>query len=335
MHLLGSALTRRGHAVTAFALNPPQEPADYVFEQIPLPDVVRNSPRAALYLAPWWVSRINFDKFDVIHAHGDDHFIRTQRPVIRTFYGTARAEARYSTKLRHKIYHLSVVPFELVSEQRATAVVAISSVTQRYLTRKAVLIPCGYDPSIFAPSTTKSVSPSILFVGDLGTRKRGQWLLEVFQRVVREAIPTAELWLVTTQPVSAPGTRWFGRVPTSKLVDLYRRAWLFCLPSVYEGFGVPYIEAMASGTTVVATPNGGAEEVLGAGQFGSIAQDHQLGRELVRLLNDNIDRDAFRIRGLNRAREYRIDLIAERYEALYDSLLRGGGKQPVNMAAAT
>jgi glycosyltransferase involved in cell wall biosynthesis len=94
---------------------------------------------------------------------------------------------------------------------------------------------------------------------------------------------------------------------------------------------------MASGTAVVATPNGGAEEVLGAGQFGRIAQDHQLGGELVRLLNDNVDRDDFRMRGLDRAKEYRIDLIAERYEALYGSLLRGGDdrEQPVNMAAAT
>ena len=50
--------------------------------------------------------------------------------------------------------------------------------------------------------------------------------------------------------------------PLERLIELYQQAWLFCLPSSYEGFGVPYIEAMSCGTPVVATPNAGAREVL-------------------------------------------------------------------------
>lgn len=49
------------------------------------------------------------------------------------------------------------------------------------------------------------------------------------------------------------GVRVLGKVSLERLTEFYRRAWLFCLPSSYEGFGVPYIEAMASGTAVVAT----------------------------------------------------------------------------------
>lgn len=317
MHLLADAMARRGHQVTVFSLNPPPEPTAYAYRVIPAPPSLLTHPRLALYLAPWWVSRISLDDFDIVHAHGDDHFLRTRRPVVRTFYGTARAEARYSTKLRHKLYHLSVVPFESISQRRATVVVAISRTTQHSLRVPSVIIPCGYDPAVFSPARSKSANPSILFVGDLGTRKRGDWLADVFIRFVKKALPEAELWMVTTESISAPGVRWFGRLPTTALAELYREAWIFCLPSRYEGFGVPYVEAMGSGTSVVATRNGGAEEVLDGGRFGRIVSDDGLGAELVALLGDSSTRDSLVAKGLERSRQYEISRIADQYEDLY------------------
>src|SRR5713226_6254198 len=118
MHLLATALVRRGHQVTVYALNPPSVDGGYNYCPITIPNVLRTRPRAGLYLVPWWVSRIALDDCDVVHAHGDDQFLRTNRPVVRTFYGAACAEARYSTKLRHRLYHWSMVPFERVSERR-------------------------------------------------------------------------------------------------------------------------------------------------------------------------------------------------------------------------
>jgi phosphatidyl-myo-inositol alpha-mannosyltransferase len=317
MDLLAAALVSCGHQVTVYALNPPPAPARYDYRPIPVPNVLRSASRVTLYLAPWWVSRIPFDDFDVVHAHGDDHFVRTRRPVVRTFYGAARAEARYSASLRHRLYHLSMVPLERISERRATAVVAISRTTQEYLTRRAVIIPCGYDPTVFFPAGIKSPHPSVLFVGDLGTRKRGSLLLAAFADVVRAAVPTAELWMVTTAPSVAPGIRWFGRVPTAALAQLYRQAWVFCLPSRYEGFGVPYLEAMACGTPAVATANGGAEEVLDGGHSGLIVQDNDLGDALVRLLTSEETRSTLATLSMERAKEYDIARVARSYEALY------------------
>jgi len=76
------------------------------------------------------------------------------------------------------------------------------------------------------------------------------------------------------------------KISTETLADLYRRAWVFCLPSTYEGFGVPYIEAMASGTPVVASPNPGAREVTQEGRFGLIASDSALSETLLRVLTE-------------------------------------------------
>ena len=65
--------------------------------------------------------------------------------------------------------------------------------------------------------------------------------------------------MVTQDAPADPGAgiTVLGRLDDEELAREYRAAWVFCLPSSYEGFGIPYAEAMASGTPVVATPNPG------------------------------------------------------------------------------
>jgi len=316
--LLARALVSRGHDVTVFAVNPPAEPAKYAFSRVQIPPALT---RATPYLFSLALARLPLDDFDVVHSHGDDHLLHMKAPLVRTFHGSSWSEARNGARLKHRLYHFSMGFAELVSEWRAAAIVVDSASTKLYLKRRAVVIPCGYDGERFFPGDVKSPRPSILFVGDLDTRKRGRLLLEVFSELVRPAVPDAELWIVSNDRLDVDGVRSLGRVPGPELADLYRRAWVFCMPSSYEGFGVPYAEAMACGTPVVATHNGGADEVLADGRYGLLVGDADLGRALISLLQSPDRRATMTARALERAPTYAMDRMAEQYEAVYDSTL--------------
>lgn len=277
--------------------------------------------KASPFLFSLALARLQLDGFDIVHSHGDDHLIRSKGPLVRTFHGSSWAEARSATTIKRRVYHFTMGFAELVSERRATAIVTDSADTQQYLRRPAQVISCAFDGELFRPGGERSERPSILFVGDLDTRKRGRMLLEAFGTAVRPALPDAELWLVSASGDAAEGVRSLGRVSGRELADLYRRAWVFCLPSSYEGFGVPYIEAMACGTPVVATRNGGADHVLNGGRYGRLVPDGELAATLVRLLASPDERRQLGGLGLERARAYDSGDIAAQHEALYERLI--------------
>jgi len=319
--LLARELAARGHDVTVFATNPPADAAGYTFKLVETAaKTSRLGRRATPYLFSVAAARLPLNDFDVVHSHGDDHFVRTQAPVIRTFHGSSWGEARHGIRFRHRLYHFTMGVTELASEWRATVRVANSSSTQQYLRRPSVMIPCAYDSNQFFPAGSRSKVPSILIVGDLDTRKRGRFLVQLFERHIRPLVPEAELWVVSHDRVDAAGVRCLGRVSPAELADLYRRAWAFCLPSTYEGFGVPYVEAMACGTPVVATRNGGADDVLGGGKYGVLAGDDELAGVLVDLLQSSDRRSLLSGLALQRAPEYAITKVVEQYESLYTAV---------------
>ena len=178
------------------------------------------------------------------------------------------------------------------------------------------VIPNGVDMGAFSPGE-RSAAPSLLFVGTMAGRKRGAMLLEMFREKIRPQVAGAEFWAVCEERVEGEGVRWFGRVSNEKLAELYGQAWAFCLPSTYEGFGVPYIEAMASGAAVVASPNPGAREVTREGECGLLAEDGDLAETLVRVLTDAGLRERLSEAGLKRARDFSWERVCEEYEALY------------------
>jgi len=206
---------------------------------------------------------------------------------------------------------------ETASTALCNVAVAVSDNTRAYVPRVRAVIPNGVDLNQFRPAENKSERPTILFVGTMRGRKRGEHLVRAFQERVLSVLPKATLWAVCEEPVKGEGIHWFGKIPTEVLCELYRSAWAFCLPSSYEGFGVPYIEAMASGTAVIATPNRGAVEVLRHGTCGLVVPLHRLGSALLQVLRNPALRRYLEVTGLRQSKAYGWDQVCARYEMLY------------------
>jgi glycosyltransferase involved in cell wall biosynthesis len=177
------------------------------------------------------------------------------------------------------------------------------------------VIPNGVDLTKFFPSGTRADEPTILFVGTYSNRKRGSLLVQHFREVVQPAMPNARLWMVSSDAPHGSGVEVLGELTDMELASRYARAWVFCLPSAYEGFGVPYVEAMACGTPVVATPNPGAMEVLKGGRLGTIVEPEHLGNALVAMLEAGPP--TTHTAGVEAAQRYAWPEIVRQYEAVY------------------
>jgi phosphatidylinositol alpha-mannosyltransferase len=319
-HALANELVSRGHEVTVFSGCESSEGARYVTRTIPLSGANRTFKFA------WRLRRVDWTGFDVLHAHGDDYWLWGRRmPVhVRTMHGSCLSEARWVTGPRNRLRMALLGLSEILVTIVADKTVAVSQNTRRWLPWLRLVIPNGVDLSVLRP-LARSPQPSVLFVGTYLRRKRGKLLAEAFARDVRPVFPEAELWMVCEDAPADAGVKVLGRVPDAQLAELYGTAWVFCLPSTYEGFGIPYVEAMAAGCSVVATPNPGAVEITGGGEFGVITEPEALGSAIVRLFSDRAERERLARAGLERASQYGLQSVCDSYEALYASLIEAKG----------
>ena len=321
-HGLASTLVRRGHRVTVFSQDPAPAGAAYAVSIVP------TAGRLAPLAFPFALRQCDFRRFDVLHAQGDEQFIRRRDhpPVVRTMHGTALAEAWFNGvrggSPKRLALHTYFYLLECLAVLRADAVVTVSRHAGRFYPGAQTVIPNGIDLAALSPDgSPKSARPSILFIGEVDSRKRGRLLVDTYLRDVRTAIADAELWLVSPDRVEGPGITWHGVVDDAALARLLRQAWIMCLPSAYEGFGRPYAEALAAGTTVVASPNPGARDVLEDGKDGVLARDDDLAAALIRVLSNPAERAGLERRGLERAKAFGWDTVAAAYERVYDAVI--------------
>lgn len=327
-HDLANALVDRGHDVTVFTYDP--RPADARYQTGPLPCGRFVTSRVGRALSMGYLGNVfalapAYGGFDAVLAHGDSLLLPLRGiPVVRVMHGTALEEARSATSLSRRVLQAGIYLQELVTALCQRGTVAVSTNTRRFNPFVRRVIPNGVDLSRFRPDpSARSQRPSLLFVGALNGRKRGAWLLEQFTESIRATIPDAELHMVTTPGPALPGVTYHTGVSADEMVRLYQYAWVYTSPSTYEGFGLPYAEALACGTPIVATPNPGSREVLDGGRYGVLAADGDFAREVRRLLGDAGERDRVARRGLARAEDFDVVRQAAAYEAVVEELIHG------------
>ncbi len=162
--------------------------------------------------------------------------------------------------------------------------------------------------------------PYLLFVGTADSRKNVQRLVEAW-REARRVRPELELVLVgRSHAGSEPGLTVAGRLADEDVAALLSGAELFVYPSLYEGFGLPVLEAMQAGAPVVISRDAALLEV--AGDAAEAVSPDRLARTIVELLGDPPRRRDLRERGWKRAAQFSWRQTAIRTREVYVEAVR-------------
>lgn len=249
-------------------------------------------------------------------------------PVIVTCHHTYRQQVGH---IRSQFWKVIFLPFEKRTYRLADWIVAVSEATKKALVEKygvtehkITVIHNAVDTGRFHPLEILKKPHSLLYIGRIDKRKGIEFLLRSMPLVVRTT-PEAQLLVggkgnylkkmksLVRQLDLERNVTFLGFVPDDQLNTLYNQARCVVVPSIFEGFGITVIEALAAGTRVVGTDVDGIREILNSGEYGRLVP---YGNHLA--LADAIIAELSEPKRAGALRpEYRIEQFQERYlEAL-------------------
>lgn len=238
-------------------------------------------------------------------------------PVVVTVHDVAVFRHPETFPPWTRAYSRRVVPRVLRAAHR---IVAVSEFTAgeletvlRVPREKVRVVPNAADAA-FGPAGPRADGDYVLAVGTLEPRKNLARLIDAAGRIgVELRVAGARGW--GGIEARGDGVTWLGEVDDEELARQYRGALCFAYPSLYEGFGIPVLEAMACGAAVVTSAEGATVEVAGGA---AVLVDPLDTAAIAAGLEQAIaQRDELRSRGLVRARAFSWDDSARRILDVY------------------
>jgi glycosyltransferase involved in cell wall biosynthesis len=239
-------------------------------------------------------------------------------------------------------------PFIPLAARRATAIIAVSEATKKDIVRilkvkasqvhviheavSPVFRPLPPDDSLEEVRRAYNLPKRfLLYVGTIEPRKNLVRLIQAYHHLCQRQEHAHALVFVgspgwkcdevfaTVERLSLNGkVRFLGYVPQADLVALYNLAEAMAFPSLYEGFGLPILEAMACGTPVIASPNGSLQEVAGsAAEFVDPKNVESIADGLQHVLSNPARQEELRAKGFAQAARFSWETTARQTLALY------------------
>lgn len=227
----------------------------------------------------------------------------------------------------------------------ARFVIAVSEATRRDLSRwfrvpgdRVSVIPEATDPAFYPRSSAEIETVRrryglpdsfVLYVGSNKPHKNLPRLVEAWAQItehgIRNTLVLAGPWdprypepRRRAEQLGLENVRWLGPVPEADLPALYSAATLFVFPSLYEGFGLPVLEAMACGVPVVCSDTSSLPEVAGDAALRVNPTDVEaLAAAIEHALADEALRADLRATGLERARQFTWEAVAQKTLGVY------------------
>ena len=301
-----------------------------------LPNLVIEPPRGPRFFGKWWSLALPWElrrrRIDVFHGTNFEAPYAPAAPAVVTLHdlspwkpyplrpvGSDRVRRRAPWALA--LARLVVTPTEAIRRE-ALGRFGLSP-------ERVVAVPHGAAPSL-APGPGEALSPVVaktglrgpyaLYVGDGGLRKNLAGLIAGWHRA-RRAQPALQLALAGVARGQAPPHAdlfVFPEATDAEIRALLSGASAFVYPSLYEGFGLPVVEAMQAGAPVVASDDAALREIAaGAAVHVDARSATELGEALARVIGDDEFADELRRRGRCRAASLPWRLTAERTRAAY------------------
>ncbi len=275
---------------------------------------------------------------DIVHAPSAAIPPVKDVPLVATVHDVAFVRVPHATTRRGISFHTRGLE---LARRHASVVITPSAFTRAELEREGFdparveVVQFGIDPPAArdavdidaAVAQAGVASPYVLTVGTIEPRKQLPTLVRIVDEL-RRTHPNVRLVVCgprgwgRVEGLDAPFVQMLGRQPWRVVDALYRRAAAFCCASLYEGFGLPALEAMARGAPTVVTTGSSMEEfVSGAGLLFDPGDVDAAVAALDRVLRDEELRHELRHNGQARAAELSWDRTAEEHARVYARVL--------------
>jgi glycosyltransferase involved in cell wall biosynthesis len=302
-------------------------------EQLRVPMAVRRE-RLDLFHAPHYVLPPLVPSRSVVTIHDCIHLMFPQYLRNRMAHAYARASIALAAR-------------------RATRVLTVSESSKRDILRfvdvppeKIAVIYNAYDECFGIEPREEDVArvreryqlqdEFVLYAGNVKPHKNLERLIEAFNIVRNNGLDYLTLVLIGDDISKYAGlrravhrhqlhkrVRFLGYLPEETLAVMYRLAEAFVFPSLYEGFGLPPLEAMASGTPVVTSNVSSLPEVVGdAAVLVDPYDPRSIADGIGRVITDEPLRRELRRKGLARAKEFSWEQSIRHVHAIYDEILQ-------------